>query len=356
MDLTQHLSISYYKNIAVINEAHNIFLVQHQTSNKIYIKKILDVYNINIYQQLSEHPIAGIPKIMDYWEKDGQLILIEEYISGTPLSELMADKLLTPEQINRYMAELCSILHTLHSQVPPMIHRDIKPSNIIITSCNHVILLDFNAAKQYSAASQTDTVLLGTQGYAAPEQYGFGSSSPQTDIYALGILLKEMVASLPVYTPQFDGIIAKCTQLIPRQRYQSVLQLMHALHPAVDVLPVPKEEKPFYKYFPPGFRTRTPWKMTVAALGYLFIFWLCLSLEVENVAGAALWFERIMLLAIMLSVVCGCFNYLDIQKFFPICKHPNRLIHYCGILLLNTLMVSVMFVVLIIIESVFFHV
>ena len=88
---------------------------------------------------------------------------------------------------------LCNILEALHSMTPPIIHRDIKPSNIIITSYNYAMLLDFNAAKQFSGQNESDTVLIGTPGYAAPEQYGFGSSSPKTDIYSLGIVLREML-------------------------------------------------------------------------------------------------------------------------------------------------------------------
>lgn len=77
------------------------------------------------------------------------------------------------------MIMLCNILNALHSMTPPIIHRDIKPSNIIITSYNYAMLLDFNAAKQFSGQNESDTVLIGTPGYAAPEQYGFGSSSPK---------------------------------------------------------------------------------------------------------------------------------------------------------------------------------
>ena len=57
-------------------------------------------------------------------------------------------------------------------------------------------LLDFNAAKFFSTSTTEDTVLLGTKGYAAPEQYGFGASTPKTDIYAVGILLNELTSSL----------------------------------------------------------------------------------------------------------------------------------------------------------------
>lgn len=94
------------------------------------------------------------------------------------------------------MYDLCEILEKLHSVTPPIVHRDTKPSNIIITNYEHVVLLDFNAAKYFADTDTADTILLGTKGYAAPEQYGFGSSTPQTDIYALGILLKELVKSL----------------------------------------------------------------------------------------------------------------------------------------------------------------
>lgn len=126
---------------------------------------------------------------------------------------------------------LCNILEALHSMTPPIIHRDIKPSNIIITSYNYAMLLDFNAAKQFSGQNESDTVLIGTPGYAAPEQYGFGSSSPKTDIYSLGIVLREMLGSItpvPDIAPilhRLNLIAERCTQMTPAARYQSVVEL-----------------------------------------------------------------------------------------------------------------------------------
>lgn len=137
----------------------------------------------------------GIPRIIEYLEEDNRLILIEEYISGCSLQDMIDDGKLSLTDIFCYMLELCNILEILHAHSPAIIHRDIKPSNIIITNYNKAVLLDFNAAKYYSE-QEKDTMLLGTQGYAAPEQYGFGASSPQTDIYSLGILLKEMTTSI----------------------------------------------------------------------------------------------------------------------------------------------------------------
>ena len=120
---------------------------------------------------------------------------------------------------------MLKILKNFHNANPPIVNRDIKPKNVIITEQNSVILLDFNAAKIYSDSEMKDTLLLGTPGYAAPEQYGFGQSSVKTDIYAVGIMLKEMVQSVEKYNVKLDDIIKKCTQLNPNDRYLNIEDL-----------------------------------------------------------------------------------------------------------------------------------
>lgn len=362
MDYSARLAISYYNTIATINSAHKIYLVQHKETAKIYIKKILDVYNPHIYEYFLEHNITGIPKLYNVYEENGQLTLIEEFISGISLQEMMDDQTLTLDLIIQFVSELCSILEKLHIQTPSIIHRDIKPSNIIITPCGHVVLIDFNAAK-FSTDNNTyhDTVLLGTKGYAAPEQYGFGSSTPQTDIYALGILLKELSLALPVPTTIFDAIISKCTEINPSDRTKTVLELkteidklqnrnsnqLNILHSADSSNPFPKN------LVPPGFRTKTPWKMMTASLVYLFIFWLCLSLEVKDVTVFHLWLERITSLCIMLSIVFCCFNYCNIQRFITLCANKHRLIRYLGILILNLAVIFSLLLMMLLLASIF---
>ena len=77
MDLDQRLAISYYKPIAAINEPHHVYLVQHQETKKIAIKKVLDVYNLAVYAELYRNPVAGTPRIINYYEEAGQLTVIE---------------------------------------------------------------------------------------------------------------------------------------------------------------------------------------------------------------------------------------------------------------------------------------
>lgn len=138
---------------------------------------MLDVYNLAVYAELYRNPIAGTPRIINYYEETGQLTVIEEYISGTSLQDKIRHADISPNEMLQYMLDLCTILEQLHLHNPAIIHRDVKPSNVIITSYNRAVLLDFNAAKYHTAAKDSDTILLGTQGYAAPEQYGFGQSS-----------------------------------------------------------------------------------------------------------------------------------------------------------------------------------
>lgn len=352
MDLTHRLSISYYKTITTLNEEHKIYLVQHQETGKIYVKKILDIYNIDVYNALYRNPIPGTPTIVDMYEDDHNLIIIEKYISGESLNELLNNKTFLISDICKLISELCVILDNLHNNQPPIIHRDIKPSNIIITEHNHVILLDFNAAKYHCEASTSDTILLGTEGYAAPEQYGFGASTPRTDIYSTGILIQHMAKSFSQVPKELADIIAKCIEINPKDRYQSIAELRDAIQLYIN--PSNKSannSKPRRRILPPGFRTLTPWKMIIASIGYPFIFWLCLTVKFENTTNASTWLWRIFILIINLSIVFILTNYLNVQKLLPLYKSKHFILRALGAILLVILICSFQMLVLLMIES-----
>ncbi len=377
MDLDQRLAISYYKPIAVINEPHHVYLVQHQETKKIAIKKVLDVYNPDVYAELYRNPVAGTPRIINYYEEAEQLTVIEEYISGTSLQDKISHADISPNDMLSYMLDLCAILEQLHQHNPAIIHRDVKPSNVIITSYNRAVLLDFNAAKYHTAAKDSDTILLGTQGYAAPEQYGFGQSSPQTDIYSLGILLKEMAQASHCQNPYIDAIIAKCTQMNPAERYQSIGDLRETLLTNGGILPYTHASQvssrdlsgissnrsnmqiqgnsispaKHVQYVPPGFRSRTPWKMAVALLTYIFLTWFCLSLKIKNTFGAALWVERVFVLIMLLFIVASIFDYLNVRRLMPLCQHEKKATRILGVIVLDILVVFGLIVLMAIVQS-----
>ncbi len=233
-ELNATLRLSYYREVAVLNRDHNIMLVQHVETSKTYVKKVLSMYNKNVYLQLYHHPVAGIPRIIELGELNGLLTVIEEYISGSTLHELMnLHGTFSEQEVIQYTMNLCDILTALHGLQPPVIHRDIKPSNIILTNDNRIVLIDLNGAKLVSTAQTQDTCLIGTQGYAAPEQYGFGASNIQTDLYCTGRLMNTLLTGSPngvcLCSKALVSVIRRCTQIEPKKRYISAAQLKNAL-------------------------------------------------------------------------------------------------------------------------------
>ncbi len=355
MDLEQRLSISYYKNVAVINESHNIYLAQHQESGKFYVKKILDVYSIDVYKHLIQNPIPGVPRIIEYFDDGHSLTLIEEYISGTSLKDIISSGSLTKEQLIHYITKLCVIVASLHSQEPPIIHRDIKPSNIIITNNDDVVLLDFNAAKHKFSDSnnETDTILLGTQGYAAPEQYGFQESSPQSDIFSIGVLLKTAVASISDYDCSFDRVIEKCTQMDPLKRYHSANTLkMAVMLLSKDRFNFMEPARQIFPFLPPGFRTLMPGKMLFATAVYSFFIWVCLTFDIEGTTLLVLWISRILTLLTFIGDIFIVFNYQNIQKKFALCKSKNIFVRAMGIMLLVIIFTTFMYFLLLMVSAI----
>lgn len=362
MDINSRLTMSYYKDIAEINPEHNITLVQHVETKKVYVKKILKQYNKRIYIDLMLNPIAGLPQVYEVVESNDELTVIEEYISGDTLQEMLdANITISPYNICKYVIQLCEILSILHSQNPPIIHRDIKPSNIMITPGKQVILIDLNAAKYVDTTKSADTTLLGTKGYAAPEQYGFGSSSEKTDIYAIGMLLKSLISETAVeshlISDYLNPIIEKCTYIDPLQRYSTVEEVKDALYelPLLQMPTKPKRQKRdnrFKKYLPPGFRTGNIVHILLATAGYTLLVWLSSTLEVKDATPRFLLLERIFCFLIFLSIILISGNYMDIHRKLPLCRHSNIIVRLIGIILFNFIAIFVILLIMSIIGTI----
>lgn len=354
MTTSDECALACYQQVAVISEEHNVYLVQHIVTKEIYIKKILSIYNRDVFCFLQEHHIPGTPEIIEVVEDNTQLIVIEEYISGKTLrSVLDAGGKFTAEQAKDIIIKLCQILSYLHTAEPAIIHRDIKPSNIILTSDGDVKLLDMNTAKFQSENSIRDTVLLGTAGYAAPEQYGFGSSCIQSDIYSLGVLLNEMILGvLPdfmIVDGELGDIIRKCTMMQPQDRYATVDELQDALYPTSE-----SESTKNHKLLPfmiPGFRSRNPINMVLAILGYTFSVLLAFSYSQQNLALQQLRLHKSIILFFILAVIFFSCNYLNIWHTCKINRIKNKYIQVLAVLLADAGIILFMFLAIAIVNS-----
>lgn len=354
MDIQAELRLSFYREIGILDQEHGVSLVQHVETQKVYVRKKLSIYDARVFRYLMAHPVSGVPKIQELVESDGTLYVIEEYISGTSLRETLdtAGKLTIPVALG-YLRQLCDILRPLHRLQPPIVHRDIKPSNIIIAHTGQLYLVDFNAAKEAADAKGRDTVLIGTFGYAAPEQYGFSASQPTTDIYALGVLLNEMLTGkLPqeeMARGPLAAVIKKCLQMEPLRRYQNVDQLLQEAQPGSAAPRTVETKSDNWRL--PGFRSRNFFRWVLAVLWYAFGVLISKSVIMEGAGPGELITFRIAFFVIFFLETLWIGNYRGVWQYFPLSgseHHSARvlgvacwgLVLFCAVLMLASALVS----------------
>ena len=154
-----------------------------------------DTYNRELrFGALLNHP--ALPKIYDSFTDQHNWYIVAEFIDGQTLEEYMQrlpGQRVHVHEVIALGAEVCEALAYLHSQQPPVIFRDIKPDNIMRTSTGRIYLIDFGIARQLRPRSKRDTQVLGSPGYAAPEQYGKAQTNERSDIYSLGATLRALL-------------------------------------------------------------------------------------------------------------------------------------------------------------------
>ena len=142
------------------------------------------------------HP--NLPRLYDYFQRPDQWYLVMDFIAGETLDEYQSKKprqrLLLSDALDIGI-QLCTVLHYLHSQQPPIIFRDLKPTNIIRAPTGQIYLIDFGIARYFKPGQAKDTMALGSPGYAAPEQYGKAQTTPRADIYSLGAVLHQLLTT-----------------------------------------------------------------------------------------------------------------------------------------------------------------
>lgn len=206
-----------------------VSVVRHKKSGTRYVFRRYSGSG-EVYRRLLSVLCPHLPQIMEAAEQDGQTAVLEEYVQGDTLAELLMGARLTEREARQVTMQLCQALHVLHSM--GAVHRDVKPENVILRGSD-AVLIDFDAARIYKDESESDTQVLGTTGFAAPEQYGIFQSDERADIFSLGVLLNIMLTgkhpSREMAAGKMGRIVRKCTMTAPEQRYQSARALMEVL-------------------------------------------------------------------------------------------------------------------------------
>jgi len=202
-------------------------------------------------QQLGKHP--QIPTLYAYFEEGKQLFLVQEYIEGETLSQLVEKQgVWTESQVKQLLEDLLPVLKFVHEQ--KVIHRDIKPDNIIQRRGDECfVLIDFGVAKQLSTTVLQTTVgtRIGADGFAAIEQMQGGEAYPASDLFGLGVTCFYLLTEVHPYdlfleegygwtrnweqhlkqsiSQELKQVLTKLLQKDVQQRYQSVSDILTAL-------------------------------------------------------------------------------------------------------------------------------
>lgn len=220
-----------YDTLRVLKQSPRgtVSVVRHKKSGTRYIFRRYSGSG-EVYRRLLPVLCPHLPQIMEAAEQDGQTAVLEEYVQGDTLAELLTGARLTEREARQVTMQLCQALHVLHSM--GAVHRDVKPENVILRGSD-AVLIDFDAARIYKDESESDTQVLGTTGFAVPEQYGIFQSDERADIFSLGVLLNIMLTgkhpSREMAAGKMGRIVRKCTMTAPEQRYQSARALMEVL-------------------------------------------------------------------------------------------------------------------------------
>lgn len=189
---------------------------------------------------------VNLPAFYGFFIEDQRYFLVMEYIDGYTLEELLEQNKgpFSERRVLGWGRQLSDVLEYLHSQNPPIIFRDMKPGNIMLMRNGRIKLIDFGIARFFRPSHSPDTQLLGTPGFAPPEQYGKAQTDERSDVYALAITLAQLLtnklseagfglrdvrADNPQISPRVAHALEKAAALTPEDRYENVAAFRRAL-------------------------------------------------------------------------------------------------------------------------------
>ena len=226
-----HQLLSSYVLVTVLSEKNHcrVLRLRNKATQKDLVLRSMPQY-LEAYEVLCGIRSENLPEIYDVFPMDDGQIVLEEYIDGITVAQVMESGKYRPRGAKKVLAGVCNALHILHQR--GITHRDVKPENVMVHNSGRVVLIDFNASRRLSNSTK-DTVIMGTVGYASPEQLGLSQSDARTDIYAAGVLLNVMLTGKhPAETfarGRMGRTVRKCTALNPSERYQTVKMLADRL-------------------------------------------------------------------------------------------------------------------------------
>lgn len=250
-----------YKIICKINDSTCYAL----KDNTIFVLKRIKASDIDTYKKIIEIKSPNIARHFEFVSLDGGLFVVEEYIKGVTLKEYCEkNHPLDKSEIIKIATGICNGLNNIHQK--GLVHRDITPTNIMIDEFGCPKIIDFGICRINKPELTKDTQILGTYGYAAPEQFGFSQTDQKADIYSMGVLINYMATlKLPnemLAKNDIGIIVQKCMEMDANKRYDNISKLSNALN---------KRSIEGIIRSIPGFRQGKGWHIIVASIYYILL-------------------------------------------------------------------------------------
>ncbi|HLA92193.1 MAG TPA: BTAD domain-containing putative transcriptional regulator [Actinomycetota bacterium] len=175
-----------------------------------------------------EHP--HIVPLYDYWREPDAAYLVMRFLRGGSVEDLLRSGPLEPERASSILDQVAAALSAAHRQ--GIVHRDVKPGNVLLDEEDNAYLTDFGVALDAGSPERsTGMMIRGTPGYLSPEQVRLDPASPRSDIYALGIVVYEMLTGAPPFP---DSSLTALLDHHVRDQVPSVRQVRPDLPAALD--------------------------------------------------------------------------------------------------------------------------
>lgn len=227
-EIVNEYKLESYKKIKPLGEKGNLWIVEDSVTGKYFVMRKLSMDVQKVYQILTGIHHPNIVEITDVFFCSGFLYVIEEYLKGRLLSDVVAEKSISGRHVLSIGKQILNALSILHEH--NIVHRDVKPENIMVDRKGCVKLIDFDIARLFSEDKSRDTTVKGSKDYASPEQFGFMQSDCRTDIYALGVTLNELATGeLPekkICRGRLGAVVRRCIEFDPKRRYQTAAQAL----------------------------------------------------------------------------------------------------------------------------------
>jgi len=233
------MSVVYLANDTHLNRNWAVKEVRKKGNGKndeIVVNSLLA--EANMVKKL-DHP--ALPRIVDIIDNGVTIYIVMDFIEGESLDKILNEYGAQPEEkVISWAMQVCDVFSYLHSQKPPIIYRDMKPANLMLKPNGNICIIDFGIAREYKEQNLADTTVLGTKGYAPPEQYS-GQTDGRSDIFALGMTMHHLLTGVdprngepyapvrqwnPELSEGIEAIINRCVEPAAENRYQTCAELL----------------------------------------------------------------------------------------------------------------------------------